>query len=114
NRCARSPPHLDGKKNTRALPHWVCFSPWRATQGSDRSVLGTSFGEWQSAKVLRSRIIGVCKNMNKSYARAVLGRWLRSLNEGTFTPLKTTTFQEFYEKGESDLLPTYRESTRHF
>jgi hypothetical protein len=49
-------------------------------------------------KVLRSRIIGACKNMSKSDARTILGGWLRSLNEGTFTPLETTTFQEFYEK----------------
>jgi hypothetical protein len=36
------------------------------------------------------------------------------LNEGLHTPIELSSFQEFYEKWESDLLPTYRDSTREF
>jgi integrase len=36
------------------------------------------------------------------------------MNEGMHTPVESAGFQEFYEKWERDLLPTYRESTRQF
>lgn len=63
---------------------------------------------------LRSRVIGPCSEMSKSAARNVLVRWLKPMNEGLHTPTESTSFQEFYDKWERDLLPTYRESTRHF
>jgi hypothetical protein len=63
---------------------------------------------------LRSRVIGPCSEMSKSAARNVLIGWLRPINEGLHTPTELTSFQEFYDKWEKDLLPTYRESTRHF
>jgi len=47
-------------------------------------------------------------------ARQTLQGWLRPLNEGLHTPVESASFQEFFEKWERDLLPTYRESTRHF
>lgn len=49
-----------------------------------------------------------------SDARTILGGCLGSPNECTYTPVETMIFQGFYDKWESDLLPTYRESTRHF
>jgi integrase len=64
--------------------------------------------------VLRSRIIGACAETSKSAARATLEGWLRPLNEGLHTPIESASFQEFYDKWERDLLPTYRESTREF
>jgi integrase len=65
--------------------------------------------------VLRSRVIGPCSEMSKSAARLALDSFLRPLNEGVYMPVeKPVNFQEFYEKWERDLLPTYRESTRAF
>jgi len=64
--------------------------------------------------VLRSKVIGPCAEMSKSAARQTLLGWLRPLNEGLHTPVESASFQEFFEKWERDLLPTYRESTRHF
>jgi integrase len=64
--------------------------------------------------VLRSKVIGPCKDMSKSAARTTLQGWLRPLNEGVHIPIETAGFQEFYGKWERDLLPTYRESTREF
>ncbi|MGA3167218.1 MAG: site-specific integrase [Terriglobia bacterium] len=64
--------------------------------------------------VLRSKVIGPCAGMSKSAARQTLQGWLRPLNEGLHTPVESVSFQEFYEKWEKDLLPTYRESTRQF
>lgn len=82
NPCGRSSPNLDRKGNTQALPYRACFYPWRARQGLGHSILGTSFGEMQVGKVLRSRIIGAYKSMSKSDAPTIQGGWLRSLNEG--------------------------------
>lgn len=64
--------------------------------------------------VLRSRVLGPCAELSKSAARTILEDLLRPLNEGHHTPTETASFQEFYAKWESDLLPTYRESTRNF
>lgn len=64
--------------------------------------------------VLRSRIIGPCAEISKSAARTTLQGWLRPLNEGLHAPIESASFQEFYEKWERDLLPTFRESTREF
>jgi integrase len=65
-------------------------------------------------RVYRHRIIGSCEEMSKGQARAILQDWLRPFNEGLHTPTESIGFQAFYEKWERDLLPTYRESTRHF
>ena len=64
--------------------------------------------------VLRSKVIGPCAEISKSAARQTLQGWLRPMNEGLHTPVESASFQEFYGKWERDLLPTYRESTRHF
>ena len=64
--------------------------------------------------VLRSKVIGACTEISKSAARKILQGWLRPLNEGLHTLVESTSFQEFFEKWERDLLPAYRESTRYF
>jgi len=63
---------------------------------------------------LRSRVIGPAAEMTKSAARTVLEGWLRPLNEGQFVPMEVASFDQFYEKWERDLLPSYRASTRGF
>lgn len=64
--------------------------------------------------VLRSKVVGPCSEMSKSAARQILQGWLRPMNEGLYTAVESASFQDFYDKWERDLLPTYRESTSDF
>lgn len=66
-------------------------------------------------RVLRAKVLGPCDKMTKSAAHLALEAILRPLNAGAHSPIeKPVGFQEFYEKWERDLLPTYRASTRDF
>lgn len=65
-------------------------------------------------KLKRARVIGPCGEISKRAARTILQGWLRPFNEGTHLPIESAGFQDFYDKWERDLLPTYRESTRGF
>jgi hypothetical protein len=50
--------------------------------------------------VLRSRVLGSCKDMSKSEARTLMERnWLRPINEGLCMPVESAaSFQDFYDK----------------
>ena len=64
--------------------------------------------------VLGSRVLGNCANHSKRDARKALREVLRPLNEGIYDPVESASFNDFCNKWERVLLPTFREARRGF
>jgi hypothetical protein len=56
--------------------------------------------------VLRSSAIGPRGKVSNSAARAVPKGWLGPLNEGSYSPIESASFDTLFEEWERDLLPT--------